>query len=100
MWDGDAERLDELRAAERRSIYLNNACDGDARNGAARCEMLIKEALTKRSRSWSGSMFGVSGDATPAQRNPRMWAQSKRQAKEIMHDSATSRGLPPPKLRN
>ena len=44
-------------------------------------------------------MFGVSENDGPEKRNPRMWAQSKRQAKEIMHESAASRGLPPPKLK-
>jgi len=45
-------------------------------------------------------MFGTVGEnASPEQRNPRMWAQSKRQAREVMHESARSRGLPPPKLK-
>ena len=42
----------------------------------------------------------TSGDvATPAERNPRMWAQSQRQAREMMHESAKSRGLAPPKIK-
>jgi len=41
----------------------------------------------------------VGENASPEQRNPRMWAQSKRQAREVMHESARSRGLPPPKLK-
>ena len=41
----------------------------------------------------------VGENAPPEQRNPRMWAQSKRQAREVMHESARSRGLPPPKLK-
>ena len=44
-------------------------------------------------------MFGVSGDLPPERKNPRVWAQSKRQARDIMHQSAADRGLPPPKLR-
>jgi len=44
-------------------------------------------------------MFGVSDDLPPERKNPVAWAQSKRQAREIMHESAASRGLPPPKLR-
>ena len=45
-------------------------------------------------------MFGTVGDGAPPEvRNRRMWDQSKRQAREIMHDSATSRGLPPPTLK-
>ena len=37
--------------------------------------------------------------APPAVRNPRMWQQSQRQAREIMHESAKSRGLAPPKIK-
>ena len=37
--------------------------------------------------------------APPSVRNPRAWAQSQRQAREIMHESASSRGLPPPKIK-
>ena len=45
-------------------------------------------------------MFGAtSQDSTPAQRNPRLWAQSQRQAREMMDHSARSRELPPPKLK-
>jgi len=98
-WSGDAESLAALREAGLERVYLEDACDGDLVQGAGRCCALIAAARSKQSRQWSGSMFGVSGDAPPERRNPLAWAQSKRQAREIMHDSASSRGLPPPKLR-
>jgi hypothetical protein len=51
-------------------------------------------------QEWGGSMFASTNAdvAPPGVRNPRMWAQSQRQAREIMHESAKSRDLPPPKL--
>jgi hypothetical protein len=55
---------------------------------------------SKASRVYGGSMFGTVGEnAGPEARNPRLWAQSKRQAREIQHDSASSRGLPPPSIK-
>ena len=80
-------------------LLLRDGCDGSVGDGRYRCEALIKASKSKRSKLLSGSMFGVSENDGPEKRNPRMWAQSKRQAKEIMHESAASRGLPPPKLK-
>ena len=98
-WEGDADELDALREAGFGPLLLRDGCDGSVGDGRYRCEALIKASKSKRSKLLSGSMFGVSENDGPEKRNPRMWAQSKRQAKEIMHESAASRGLPPPKLK-
>ena len=58
------------------------------------------EAATSNPNPNPNPIPGTVGDnAPPEVRNPRMWAQSKRQSREIMHESAKSRGLPPPKLK-
>ena len=98
-WDGDADELAALRSdGSGGALLLRDGCAGSIRDGRDRCAFLVREARSKRSSKWAGSMFGVSDGAPPSARNPRMWAQSKRQAREIMHDSAAKRGLPPPKL--
>jgi len=100
-WDGSDEELQRLRASGFGALLLEDACGGEVERGAPRCNALVRAARSKTSRTWSGSMFGAtSGDVIPPnQRNPRLWAQSQRQAREIMHESAASRGLPPPKLK-
>ena len=100
-WDGSEEELKRLRDAGFRALLLEDACGGDVACGIGRCGALVRLARSNRSSKWSGSMFGATSDDVPppSVRNPRMWAQSKRQAREIMHESAASRGLPPPKLK-
>ena len=91
-----------MRCAEQGAgaLLLRDACDGSVYYGTDRCAALIRLSQSKQSLVYGGSMFGTVGDnAPPEQRNPRMWAQSKRQSREIMHESAKSRGLPPPKLK-
>ena len=99
-WEGDEEGLHELREQGAGALLLRDACDGSVYYGTDRCAALIRLSQSKQSLVYGGSMFGTVGDnAPPEQRNPRMWAQSKRQSREIMHESAKSRGLPPPKLK-
>ena len=99
-WEGDEEGLYALREQGAGALLLRDACDGSVYYGTDRCTSLIRLAQSKQSLVYGGSMFGTVGDnAPPEQRNPRMWAQSKRQSREIMHESAKSRGLPPPKLK-
>ena len=84
--------------SERLSDGLCFACPSGVNMGW--CESRVKLFRSKASRQWGGSMFGAtSQDSTPAQRNPRLWAQSQRQAREMMDHSARSRELPPPKLK-
>ena len=99
-WDGSRDAIDALRAAGCGALFARVDCSDGLRDGLFGCQALMAEATSKRSRTWSGSMFGTSGEAGPAERNARLWAQSKRAAKEIQHDSAVSRGLKPPKLSN
>ena len=99
-WEGDEEGLYALREQGAGALLLRDACDGSVHYGTDRCTSLIRLSQSKQSLVYGGSMFGTVGDnAPPEQRNPRMWAQSKRQSREIMHESAKSRGLPPPKLK-
>jgi len=99
-WDGSAGSLAGVRSAGFERVYIEDACAGDMVLGAGRCTALLSAAQSKKSSQWSGSMFGVSDNDPPERRNPLAWAQSKRQAREIMHESAKSRGLPPPQLRH
>ena len=88
-----------LRDAGFQSMLLVDGCGGDVGGaGAAWAESRVRVHRSKASAQWGGSMFAsTSGDAAPPSApNPRMWAQSQRQAKEIMHDSAVNRGLKPP----
>ena len=99
-WAGDEEGLYELREQGAGALLLRDACEGSVYYGTERCAALIRLSQSKQSLVYGGSMFGTVGEnASPEQRNPRMWAQSKRQAREVMHESARSRGLPPPKLK-
>lgn len=100
-WEGDAESLDELRDQGASALLLRDACGGAVDPmGAARCAALVRLSQSKQSRTWGGSMFGTIGEnAPPEVRNRRLWDQSKRQAKEMMHASAESRGLPRPTLK-
>jgi len=100
-WDGDEEGLQQLRDAGFNAALLLDGCGGDIASGRAWCESRVRVFRSKASKSWGGSMFGsTSSDvAPPGARNPRMWAQSQRQAREIMHESAKSRGLPAPKIK-
>jgi hypothetical protein len=98
-WDGKGQSLDAVRTDGFERVFIEDACAGDVSLGAARCLALIAKARSKKSSQWSGSMFGVSENDPPERKNALAWAQSKRQAREIMHESAASRGLPPPQLR-
>ena len=99
-WAGDEEGLYALREQGAGALLLRDACEGSVYYGTERCAALIRLSQSKQSLVYGGSMFGTVGEnASPEQRNPRMWAQSKRQAREVMHESARSRGLPPPKLK-
>lgn len=100
-WDGEDETLPELRGAGFGAMLLLDGCRGDLAANAAWCESRVKAFRSKASSQWGGSMFAsTSSDvAPPSVRNPRAWAQSQRQAREMMHESAASRGLPPPKLK-
>lgn len=97
-WEGEDEELQDLRAKGFKALFLRDGCYGDVRGNGAYCASRVRLALSKKSLQWGGSMFGATSNdvVPPAQRNPRMWAQSQRQAKEIMHESAKSRGLPTP----
>ena len=100
-WDGDGDTLQRLRDAGFTNALLLDGCGGDIRAGGGWCASRVTSFKTKASRQWGGSMFGSTSDdaAPPGARNPRAWAQSQRQAREIMHESAKSRGLAPPKLK-
>ena len=100
-WDGEDETLPELRGAGFGAMLLLDGCRGDLAANAAWCESRVRTFRSKASSQWGGSMFAsTSSDvAPPSVRNPRAWAQSQRQAREMMHESAASRGLPPPKLK-
>ena len=100
-WEGDSEGLDELREQGASALLLRDACGGAVDpQGAARCAALVRLSQSKHSRTWGGSMFGTIGEnAPPEVRNRRLWDQSKRQAKEMMHESAASRGLPRPNIK-
>lgn len=100
-WDGEDETLPELRGAGFGAMLLLDGCRGDLAANAAWCESRVRAFRSKASSQWGGSMFAsTSSDvAPPSVRNPRAWAQSQRQAREMMHESAASRGLPPPKLK-
>ena len=82
-------------------VRFSRNAGGDVAAGAAYCESRVRAHRSKASKEWGGSMFAsTSSDvAPPAVRNPRMWQQSQRQAREIMHESAKSRGLAPPKIK-
>ena len=99
-WDGEDETLQTLRDAGFGAMILVDGCGGDIASGAAWCESRVRAFQSKASKQWGGSMFGATNDdvAPPSVRNPRMWAQSQRQAREVMHESARSRGLPAPKI--
>ena len=97
---GDDDELYALREAGFEALLLVDGCVGDIGANAGWCESRVKLFRSKASRQWGGSMFGAtSDDSTPAQRNPRLWAQSQRQAREMMVESARSRDLPAPKLK-
>ena len=98
-WDGAEEKLERLRDAGFGGVLLENACDGSIVHGLGRCGTLIRWALSNRSPMARGGIFGSSNVQPPSERNPRLWAQSMRQAREIMHESAASRNLPAPKLK-
>lgn len=100
-WFGDDDELRALRDDGLSGALLLDGCGGDIAEGGAWCQSRVAAFRSKASSQWGGSMFGTtSQDAnTPAERNPRMWAQSQRQAREIMHESAKSRGLAPPKIK-
>ena len=102
VWSGEPEELYAMRDAGLGAALLEDGCGGDFRAGAAWCESRVQLARSKQSRTWGGSMFGsTSSEAPPpSARNPRLWAQSQRQAREMMHESARSRDLPPPKLKS
>ena len=100
-WDGEESTLARLRAdGFDRGLYLIDGCGGDVAAGAAYCESRVKLSRSSASKEWGGSMFAsTSADtAPPGVRNPRLWAQAQRQAREIQYESAKSRDLPPPKL--
>jgi len=76
-WDGSDKELQRLRGAGFDALVLKDACVGDVARGgnlkspswaAQRVTNLVKMALSKGSRKWSGSMFGSvqEGDATGA----------------------------------
>ena len=99
-WGGDGDEMYALREAGFEGQLLIDGCLGDIGANAPWCESRVKLFKSKASRQWGGSMFGAtSDDSTPATRNPRLWAQSQRQAREMMHESAKSRDLPAPKLK-
>ena len=100
-WDGEDDGLAEQRASGFEAMVLIDGCRGDIAANGAWCESRVGAFRSKASKQWGGSMFAsTSSDvAPPSVRNPRAWAQSQRQAREIMHESAASRGLPPPKLK-
>ena len=100
-WDGDDDELARLRAAGFGGLLLLDGVGGEIADGAPYCEGRVRAHRSKASKEWGGSMFAsTSSDAaTPEQKNPRLWAQSQRQAREIMHESARSRGLAPPKIK-
>lgn len=101
VWDGDDAALARLREAGFDGLLLLDGCGGNVAAGAAYCESRVRAHRSKASKAWGGSMFAsTSADvAPPSARNPRMWAQTQRQAREIMHESAKSRGLPPPNIK-
>ncbi len=101
VWTGDDDELFELRDRGYSVVLLADGVGADLRSGSAWCEGRVRAALSKGSRQWSGSMFGATSDEVvpPSQRNPRLWAQSQRQAREMMVESARSRDLPPPTLK-
>ena len=100
-WDGEDDELARLRDAGFSAMLLLDGCGGDVAAGAGYCESRVRAFRSKASNQWGGSMFASTNSdvAPPSARNPRMWAQSQRQAREIMHESAASRGLPPPKIK-
>ena len=100
-WDGDDDELARLRAAGFGGLLLLDGVGGQLAEGSAYCESRVRAHRSKASKEWGGSMFASTNSdvAPPSVRNPRMWAQSQRQAREIMHESAKSRGLPPPKIK-
>lgn len=100
-WDGDDDALVAARETGCTKFILMDGCGGElAPPNVAWCEGRVRSFRTQKSSQWGGSMFAsTNGDvAPPGVRNPRMWAQSQRQAREIMYESAKSRDLPPPKL--
>jgi hypothetical protein len=100
-WDGDDDALTAAREAGFTKFVLLDGCGGElAPPNAAWCEGRVRAFRTQKSSQWGGSMFASTNSdvAPPGVRNPRMWAQSQRQAREIMYESAKSRDLPPPKL--
>jgi hypothetical protein len=100
-WDGDDDALTAAREAGFTKFALLDGCGGElAPPNAAWCEGRVRAFRTQKSSQWGGSMFASTNSdvAPPGVRNPRMWAQSQRQAREIMYESAKSRDLPPPKL--
>lgn len=100
-WGGEDEELAQLRDAGWSAMLLLDGVGGEVAAGADYCEGRVRAFRSKASKAWGGSMFAsTSGDAsTPSGRNPRLWAQSQRQARELMHESAKSRGLSAPKLK-
>ena len=100
-WDGDDDALAAKREEGFSAFLLLDGCGGDvAPPNAAWCEGRVRAFRSKASSQWGGSMFASTNSDVqpPSVRNPRMWAQSQRQAREIMHESARSRDLPPPKI--
>ena len=100
-WTGDDDELLAARGDGFQGFLLVDGCGGDvAPANAGWCESRIRTFRSKASRDYSGSMFASTNSdvAPPSARNPRMWAQSQRQAREMMHESARSRDLPPPKI--
>ena len=100
-WDGDDDALVAKREEGFSAFLLLDGCGGDvAPPNAAWCEGRVRKFRSKASSEWGGSMFASTNTDVqpPSVRNPRMWAQSQRQAREIMHESARSRDLPPPKI--
>merc|ERR1711879_164436 len=66
-WDGSDAELQRLRTAGFGGLLLKDACGGDVGRGAGqsspslaaqRVSVLLRAALSKGSRKWSGSMFG------------------------------------------
>lgn len=106
-WDGDTEKLKVLRERGFCAMLLLDGCAGEIKGqyASAWCEQCASVLRSKQNSEFAG-MAGSLGPThfgepapPPEKRNPRLWAQSQRQAREMMHESARSRGLPDPKLK-